>query len=58
MTTNNPTVIIRSYKSGKFGRYIVDLWYLPGETDKERILKEGKLLNQVLLDKGLARKIE
>ena len=53
-------VIIRSYKSmtEKFGRYLVDLWYLKDETDKERILAEGHWLNQVLLDKGLARKIE
>ena len=57
-TTNSPTVVIRSYKSEKFGRYLVDLWYLPGETDKERILKEGKLLNQALLDEGLAEKVE
>ncbi|OGX39112.1 MAG: hypothetical protein A3C36_04345 [Omnitrophica WOR_2 bacterium RIFCSPHIGHO2_02_FULL_52_10] len=53
-------VVIRSYKSmtEKFGRYLVDLWYLPGETDKERILAEGRWLNQVLLDKGLAHKVE
>ena len=53
-------VIIRSYKSmtEKFGRYLVDLWYLKGENDKERILAEGQWLNQVLLDKGLARKVE
>lgn len=51
-------VIIRSYKIGKFGRYIVDLWYLKGETDKEKILEKGRLLNQALLDEGLAEKIE
>jgi len=53
-----PIVIIRSYKSEKFGRYLVDLWYLKGETDKERILSEGRFLNQVLLDKGLAYTVE
>ncbi len=53
-----PLVAIRSYKSEKFGRYLVDLWYLKGETDKERILSEGKLLNQVLLDNGLAMIVE
>lgn len=53
------TVVIRSYKtSEKFGRYLVDIWYLKGETDKEIILAEGKLLNQVLLDQGLAVKVE
>ncbi len=56
----NPIVIIRSYKSmtEKFGRYLVDLWYLKGENDRERILNEGCWLNQVLLDKGLAQKVE
>jgi len=29
-----------------------------GETDPEVILKKGKLLNQVLIDKGLAVKVE
>lgn len=47
-------VVIRSYKAGKFGRFIVDLWYIPQETDRERILKEGRFLNQELLDAGLA----
>jgi hypothetical protein len=56
----NPIVIIRSYKSmtEKFGRYLVDLWYLKSENDKEQILAEGLWLNQVLLDKGLAYKVE
>lgn len=53
-----PVVVIRTYKTEKFGRYLVDLWYLKGETNKERILSEGRFLNQVLLDKGLARKME
>lgn len=53
-----PLVVIRSYKSEKFGRYLVDLWYLKGETGKEEILKNGKLLNQILLDKGLAQLVE
>ena len=52
-------VVIRSYKtSEKFGRYLVDLWYLKGETDKECVLAEGQLLNQVLLDEGYAYKVE
>lgn len=54
----SPLVVIRSYKSEKFGRYLVDLWYLPGETDREEILRSGKLLNQILLDAKLAEKVE
>jgi endonuclease YncB( thermonuclease family) len=49
-----PLVVVRSFKQGMYGRYIVDIYYLPGETDREVIAKKGKLLNQVLLDKGLA----
>ena len=52
-----PVIVIRSYKSGKFGRFIADVWYLKGETDPEVILKKGKFLNQVLLDRGLAEKM-
>jgi len=53
-----PVVVIRTYKSEKFGRYLVDLWYMKGESSRERILAEGQLLNQVLLDKGFAFKVE
>ncbi len=51
-------VVIRSYKSEKYGRFLADVWYLKGETNSEVILKNGKLLNQVLLDKGFAQKVE
>ena len=57
-TAGSPLVVIRTYKTEKFGRYLADLWYLKGETNKERILEKGKFLNQVLLDNGLAEKIE
>lgn len=50
-------IIIRSYKIGKFGRYIIDLWYLKGESDPEKILKNGIWLNQLLVDKKLAVKM-
>lgn len=51
-------IVVKTYKSDKFGRYLVDVWYLPGENDPEEILKRGRLLNQVLLDAGLAMKVE
>ena len=51
-----PVVVVKTYKRGIYGRYIVDIYYLPGETSSEVIAKKGKLLNQVLLDKGLASK--
>ena len=51
-----PMVVVKTYKLGIFGRYTVDIYYLPGERDKEVIAQHGKLLNQALLDHGFARK--
>jgi endonuclease YncB( thermonuclease family) len=53
-----PAVVIRTYKVGKYGRYIADLWYKLGSNDEEEILANGKLLNQELLDRGLAEPTE
>jgi endonuclease YncB( thermonuclease family) len=53
-----PAVAVRTYKSEKYGRYLVDLWYLPGESDREQILQNGRWLNQELLDNNLAVKVE
>ncbi len=55
---NRPLVVVKTYKLGAYGRYTVDIYYLPGETAPEKIAENGKLLNQVLVDKGLARKVE
>lgn len=55
---NRPLVVVKTYKLGQHGRYTVDIYYLPGEAAPEVIAESGKLLNQVLVDKGLARKVE
>jgi micrococcal nuclease len=55
---SRPLVVAKTYKRGMFGRYIVDVYYLPGETEPEVIAESGKLLNQVLVNKGLASKVE
>ena len=54
---NRPLVAIKTFKCGMYGRYIVDVYYLSGEKNAEVIAEKGKLLNQVLIDKGLARKL-
>ena len=54
---NRPLVVIKTFKYGMYGRYIVDIYYLPGEKNPEMIASKGKLLNQVLIDRGLARKV-
>ncbi|MCA9398644.1 MAG: thermonuclease family protein, partial [Candidatus Omnitrophica bacterium] len=51
-------VVVSSYKTGKFGRYIADVWYMPQESDKERVVQEGRYLNQELLDEELAVMVE
>ncbi len=53
-----PAVVIHTYKLGKYGRYIADLWYLPGNDDPQEIVANGLCLNQVLLDRGMARPSE
>lgn len=40
----------------KFGRPLADVFYLEGTEDREKVLAEGKFLNQELLDLGLAKR--
>ncbi len=47
-------VVIKTHKDDKYGRYLVDVFYLPGESDAEKIAAEGIFLNQELLDNRLA----
>jgi len=47
-------VIVKTYKEDKYGRYLADIFYLPDEDDPHAVAKEGKFLNQDLLDQGLA----
>lgn len=47
-------VILNTYKAEKYGRYLADIYYLPGATTREAILANGILLNKELLEKGLA----
>ena len=37
-----------------YGRFLADVFYLPGEDDAEVVLAKGHYLNQELLDEGLA----
>jgi endonuclease YncB( thermonuclease family) len=47
-------LVIKTYKQEKYGRFLADVFYQKGATDRERILREGIFLNQELLDEGLA----
>ncbi len=48
-------IIFQSFKVDLYGRYVADIYYLPGERDKEKIFEHGRYLNQDLLDSGLAK---
>ena len=47
-------IIIKTYKSDKYDRYLSDIFYSHDTTDPERTAAEGIFLNQELLDAGLA----
>ncbi len=47
-------IVIKTYSSDKYDRYLVDIFYLPGEKDERVVAAGGKLLNQELLTAGLA----
>ena len=42
-------VVISTARAGKFGRYIADVFYLPGESDPEVVLRKGVFLNREIL---------
>jgi len=43
-------VITRTFGTDKYARYLADIYYLPGETDTQKIAEKGSLLNQELLN--------
>lgn len=51
---NCPWIVIKTYSTDIYDRYLVDIFYLEGCDDPAKIALEGNLLNQELLDEGLA----
>jgi endonuclease YncB( thermonuclease family) len=49
-----PFVVVKTYKSDKYDRYLTDLFFMPGEDDAERVAAEGRFLNGELVERGLA----
>lgn len=47
-------IALKTYRSGKYGRYLVDVFYLPGSNDIQGVAEKGIFLNQELLDQGLS----
>ena len=53
---DSPVVGLKTWKNDKYGRYLADLFYIPGEESAQRIIDEGIFLNQELLNTGHAIK--
>ena len=41
-------LVVRTYKTDIYGRYVADIYFLAGERNREKIVRQGKLLNQEL----------
>ena len=50
-------IVVRTYSTDMYGRYLADIFFLPGCGDPKKILKEGYYLSQKLLDEGVAEKM-
>lgn len=50
----NPTVVIKTYKQEKYGRYLADVFTGSKDMDAAIVAQRGEYLNQRLLDEGLA----
>lgn len=48
-----PFVVVKTYKTDIYGRYIADLFYHPKFTDKRDVVKKGFFLNEELLKENL-----
>jgi endonuclease YncB( thermonuclease family) len=48
-------LVVRTYKTDVYGRYVGDVFYDELLEDKDKIFARGQFLNQVLLDNNLAR---
>ena len=47
--------VVTTQKVDLYDRYLADVFYLPGESDMQRVAREGRYLNRELVDLGFAR---
>ncbi|MBF0103727.1 MAG: thermonuclease family protein [Deltaproteobacteria bacterium] len=50
-----PFIVIKTYKTDMYGRYVADVFYSPTLKDKEAVAEDGIFLNQEILKAGLAK---
>ncbi|MBW1811413.1 MAG: thermonuclease family protein [Deltaproteobacteria bacterium] len=53
-----PFIVLRTYKTDKYARYVADVFYSATLKKKDRIFAKGGFLNQQLLDNNHARRME
>ena len=51
-------LIIKTHGSDKYDRYLVDVFYLKGEDNEDKVLRDGTFLNNELLEERLALLVE
>jgi len=49
-----PFGVVKSHGRDKFGRYLMDVFYLKDEGNLQKVLEKGVFLNQELLMSSLA----
>ncbi len=47
-------IAIKTYWRDKFTRYLADIFYIQREDDFNKIVRDGRFMNQLLLDEELA----
>jgi endonuclease YncB( thermonuclease family) len=52
-----PFVVVKTYKTDIYGRYVADVFYHPSITDKQDVARKGFFLNEEILKSGLAVQI-
>ena len=52
---DSPNLVVKTYKTDQWDRYLVDVFYLPGETDMHRVAAEGLWLNGRMVEAGVAK---
>ena len=51
---NSKNVVVKTYKSDNWDRYLVDIFYIPKEADMNRVAAQGQWLNGKMVDAGIA----
>lgn len=49
-----PFIVLKTYKTDNYGRYVVDIFYHPTLSQKEAVYERGFFLNSQMVEKGLA----